>query len=190
MTAANPTGDPIERHGATPEKRKPPPTRRNLVGACHTRLPRVSKGLFPSTPPRRTMKFAHQFIDIACSYDDAMDLFSDPDRLPEWAIAYCQGVQQTPEGHVAETVEGLRCFKVRADRETGVTDVRTGSSHDALDDILHVRVVPGGPDLTLVSFVYAPPGEVPAEVTELMQTGLLNEAEHAKQLLEGAISER
>ena len=80
------------------------------------------------------MKFAHQFIDIACSHSDAMALFADPMRLHEWAIAYCQGVARTADGFVAQTVEGPRCFEVRADRETGIADVMTGSSHDLLDD--------------------------------------------------------
>ena len=62
------------------------------------------------------MKFAHQFIEIACSHADAMALFADPLRLSEWAIAYCQSVEQTPKGYVANSVEGPRCFDVRADR--------------------------------------------------------------------------
>lgn len=132
------------------------------------------------------MKYAHQFIDIACSYDDALDLFGDPMRLDEWAIAYCQGVERTPDGHLARTVEGERCFDVRLDRALGVADVCSGASHDQLDDVLHVRVVAGGPRLTLVSFVYAPLAEVPPEVLELMDTGLAAEARHAKALLEGA----
>lgn len=132
------------------------------------------------------MKYAHQFIDIACSFDDAMALFGDPARLPEWAVAYCQGVEETPDGFVATTVEGPRCIAVRPDRETGVTDVLSGASHDALDDVLHVRVVGSRPDLTLVSFVYAPPREVPPEVLELMQSGLATEAAHAKATLEAA----
>ncbi|MEM1452274.1 MAG: hypothetical protein AAGI22_24420 [Planctomycetota bacterium] len=136
------------------------------------------------------MKFAHQFIDIACSHSDAMALFADPMRLHEWAIAYCQGVERTSDGFVAQTVEGPRCFEVRADRETGIADVMTGSSHDVLDDVLHVRAVPGGPALTLVSLVYAPLGDVPPEVLELMQTGLEAEARHAKELLEGAAAAR
>lgn len=136
------------------------------------------------------MKFAHQFTDIACSHDDAMALFGDPMRLHEWAIAYCQGVTSTPSGHVASTVEGERCFRVRADASTGVADVLTGSSHDALDDILHVRVVSGRRDLTLVSLVYAPSGDVQPEVLELMQTGLAAEAAHAKALLEARTAAR
>ncbi len=136
------------------------------------------------------MKFAHQFIDIACSYDDAMSLFGNPMRLHEWAIAYCQGVERTPEGLIATTVEGPRCFEVRADRATGIADVCSGASHDRLDDILHVRAVSGGPDLTLVSFVYSPLAEVPPEVLELMRTGLAAEAQHAKGLLEGAAAAR
>ncbi len=76
------------------------------------------------------MKFAHQFIDVACSYSDAMALFGDPSRLHEWAIAYCQGVEQTPAGYVARTVEGPRSFDVRADQGVGITTargLRTGS---------------------------------------------------------------
>ena len=91
---------------------------------------------------------------------------------------------------MAATVEGPRCFEIRADPRTGIADVRTGERHDALDDVLHVRVVPGAGDLSLVSFVYAPAGEVPAEVLELMRTGLAAEADHAKRLLEGAVSAR
>lgn len=136
------------------------------------------------------MNYAHEIIDIACSHDDAMSLFGDPNRLHEWAVAYCQGVESAPEGHVASTVEGRRCFEVRADPVTGVADVCTGESHDALDDVLHVRAVPSGPDRTVVSFLYAPSGPVPDEVVELMRTGLAQEARHAKGLLEAAATAR
>lgn len=133
------------------------------------------------------MKYCHEFIEIDCPVDDAMALFGDPLRLPEWAIEYCQTIAKTDAGYVAETVEGSRCFNTRVDRATGVVDACSGSNHDQLNDILHIRLVPAADNKTLASFIYSPPGQVPPEVLQLMQTGLNKEVQHAKAMLESAV---
>lgn len=130
------------------------------------------------------MTYCHEFVEIHCPYDSVFDLFSDPRRLPDWAIEYCQGISAVEGGYLAKTVEGERCFNTRADRATGIADACSGASHDDLSDVLHIRVIPASDAVTLVEFVYSPPGPVPLEVVELMKTGLRKEVAHAKQLLE------
>ena len=131
------------------------------------------------------MKHCQEFAQIDCPFDTVFDLFSDPKRLSEWAIEYCQSVTPVEGGYVAQTVEGERCFDVRSDRTTGVADVCSGSSHDELTDVLYIRVVPASAESTFVHFLYPPTAPVPPEVLALMKTGLTKEVAHTKAMLEG-----
>ena len=65
-------------------------------------------------------RLRYRTAEIDCPFDTVFDLFSDPKRLSEWAIEYCQSVTSVEGGYVAQTVEGARCFDVRSDRTTGV----------------------------------------------------------------------
>ncbi len=132
------------------------------------------------------MKYCQEFAQIDRPFDTVFDLFSDPERLSDWAIEYCQSVTAVEGGFVAETVEGERCFNVRSDRTTGVADVCSGPNHDELTDILYIRVVPASAESTFVHLLYPPTAPVPPEVLELMKTGLTKEVAHTKAMLEGA----
>lgn len=130
------------------------------------------------------MKYCQEFAQIDRPFDAVFDLFSDPLRLSEWAVEYCQGVTAVEDGFLAQTVEGERCFNVRSDRTTGIADVCSGTSHDQLTDILYIRMVPASPKSTLVHLLYPPTGPVPPEVLELMKSGLTLEIAHTKAMLE------
>ena len=130
------------------------------------------------------MQFCNELVEIRSHFDRVFDLFSDLKRLPEWAVEYCTAVRSVEGGFVADSVEGERCIAVRSDRETGVADVCSGASHDNLDDILYIRVIPALASSTFVQFFYAPPGDVPAEVMKLMDLGLTKEIAEAKRILE------
>lgn len=130
------------------------------------------------------MNYCNQSVEIACPARHAFALFSDPMRLPEWAIEYCQRVEEVEGGFRAHTVQGERCFAVRADAQTGVADACSGDSQDKLDEIMHIRVVPIAEELTLVSFVFS--ANAPDEVFEQMSAALRRELDHVKELLEGS----
>ena len=130
------------------------------------------------------MRFCTELVEIRSHFDRVFDLFSDVSRLPEWAVEYCTAVRSVEGGFVVDSVEGERCIAVRSDRETGVADVCSGASHDRLDDILYIRVIPAFASFTFVQFLYAPAGDVPAEVMKQMELGLKKEIAEAKRILE------
>lgn len=134
------------------------------------------------------MRFCNELVEVQSHFDRVFDLFTDVHRLPEWAVEYCTAVRSVEGGFVADSVEGERCIAVRSNRETGVADVCSGANHDNLDDILYIRVIPASSCSTLVQFLYAPSGEVPAEVMKLMDLGLRKEIAKAKRILEDSAS--
>ena len=134
------------------------------------------------------MNYCHELIEVNCSPADALSMLGDPSRLADWAIEFCQSVEQKPDGYLAQTVEGPRWIQSRVDQAKGVADILSGATPERLDDVLYIRVLPLRGGCSLVSFIYPPAGEVAPEVMELMKSGLRKEAEQTKKLLEQSLA--
>src|ERR671928_1537091 len=92
-------------------------------------------------------------IAIAAAPAAVLDVVSDLDQLPRWAVGFARAVEHGPEGSVVTTGSGDRVpVEIRADRATGTVDF------DVAGVPAYTRAVAAG-DQTVYTFtMLQPPG--------------------------------
>jgi hypothetical protein len=92
-------------------------------------------------------------VQIAASTAAVLDVVSDLDQLPRWAVGFAKSVQRGPEGAVVTTASGAQMpVAVRADRATGVVDF------DVAGVPAYTRAVAAGEQTVYTFTMVQPPG--------------------------------
>lgn len=86
--------------------------------------------------------------------DEVFDYLADIEKLPEWATDFARELKLVDGRYKVVNGLGEFFFEIRADRESGVIDMLSGPSEDALA-LFPTRVVPladGGSAFTFTMF--------------------------------------
>ena len=113
------------------------------------------------------------------SRDEVFAYLADIEKLPEWATEFARELKLVDGRHKIVNGVGEFFFEIRADPASGVIDMLTGPSDDALL-CFPTRVVAtpvGGSAFTFTMF--QPPGQ-PDEQFESQHASLLREFENLK----------
>ena len=119
-------------------------------------------------------------VEIAASATAVLDIVSDLDQLPRWAVGFARAVERGPEGAVAITASGDRMpVAVHADPATGVVDF------DVAGVPAYTRAVAAG-EQTVYTFTMLQPPEMPDAVFDAQIAALDHELVVLKSIAEVA----
>jgi len=119
-------------------------------------------------------------IAIAAAPAAVLDVVSDLDRLPRWAVGFARAVDHGPEGAIVTTGSGDRVpVAVRVDRPAGIVDF------DVAGAPAYTRAVAAG-DGTVYTFTMVQPPEMPDAAFDAQIAALDHELVVLKSVVEVA----
>lgn len=132
------------------------------------------------------MNITSSSLLVSAAQADVFNFLSDMNNMPEWATEFCQSIEHTEDGWIVQTAHGALYSEVQADSETGVIDMRAGSTKEQMG-LFPIRVmsVPGG--LTLVTFTFMQAPDLEDEVFAIQYQSLQIELEGLADRFGGAV---
>jgi hypothetical protein len=119
-------------------------------------------------------------IAIAAAPAAVLDVVSDIDQLPRWAVGFARAVDHGPEGAVVTTGSGERVpVAIRADRATGTADF------DVAGVPSYTRAMAAG-DGSVYTFTMLQPAEMPDAAFDAQIAALDHELVVLKSIVEVA----
>jgi hypothetical protein len=119
-------------------------------------------------------------IAIGAAPGAVLDVVSDLDQLPRWAVGFARAVDHGPEGAVVTTGSGDRVpVAVRADRAAGIVDF------DVAGVPAYTRAMAAG-EQTVYTFTMVQPPEMPDAAFDAQVAALDHELVVLKSIVEVA----
>ncbi len=129
------------------------------------------------------MRADTQTITIAAHPSLVFDFVSNPERLPQWARAFCHGIRPDGDAWLVSSPQGEVRVRYRTDEVLGVIDFHL-SPAPGIEALAASRVLPNGDGAEYVFTQFQAPG-MPDEVFTRQVHALGEELVILKALLEG-----